>query len=382
MSDWHIEMEKSEISKSWDWYVEIKKSAIPESELFRNSYFDVCRTTDVGSKIDKLSLTPDQICILMLPFIGKDDIDKYMIDSDMMVKYLLKLIYKIKPTINPDFAKINNINNPVYFAWLKQLIETTDHYDFLPIYIYIETFIAYPETGNAKTIKKLLKIRDKTGNNFLLWILHDIAPEYNCEGMDMIHYLLDNFGADSDTKTCYIGQANNSGYTALMLACIHNIQDVAIKMLNNFGSKCNIGKANKRGDTALILACYRKLTDVALKIIEENDVKCDVGKANNSGCTALLWACTNNMSEVAIKMLTKFGAKCNVGKASNNGTTALFWACTNKLTDVAMTMLTNFGTECNIEQKNELNDTALMWACDNNLTEVVEKINELELLNV
>jgi len=386
-----------------DWRIEVDKSEMPKGKMFIDSYFDLCCATDVGSKIDKLSLTADEICLLMLPFITKDDVDRCLINSALMSKYLLKLVYKINPGIDPNFAKINNINNPLYYAWLKQSIRTTDHYDFLPIYRYIETFIVIPEAGDPEIIKKLLKISDKSGTNFLSWCICTML--HTTDSTDhVVHFILDNFcaGCNIDTADhtnntpliwacckkiqrditlkmidklepkCNVGFAGKFSETALLWACRNKLSDVALKMLDKFGTECNIKQVNSNHETALLMACRNNLTDVAIKIIEISP-DCNAGQVNHMNDTALLWACGNNMIDVILLVIDKCILESNIGHANNTKTTVLIFACKRKLTDVAMKILNSF-SDCNTGQIDDLTNTALIWACKNGMTEVAIKI--------
>jgi len=395
------------------WKLEVDKSGIPNINLFKDSYFDICRTTDVGGT--KITLTAEEICILMLPFLTEESIDRCQINRDMLAEKMVKLLWKIKPEIaNP--TNIANRDNPLYLMSLQQTIKETDNYNFVGLYNYIEDHISGTNVISVKLIERFLKMTDKTNNNLLIWCCNKNMPA------NVIIYLLENF-----TKKCNIDQVNNTGHTALLWAC-RNSTDVAIKiinvssenglechpglpnhlgstplmaaccstrkniallMLDTYGTKCNVGYINTTFNiTALLLACTYGLTDVALKIIDIGGPECSVGYVDRNDKTALMYTCINVMTEVALKIIDTFGSECNIGHICNiiympivhmgnppiRGNTALMLACLNKSTDVALKMIDKFGSECNIGHENDMGDTVLMLACKYELTEVAFKI--------
>ena len=65
----------------------------------------------------------------------------------------------------------------------------------------------------------------------------------------------------------------------------------------------NINQVNESGETALILACYNEIERVALKLLEREDI--NVNQVDKDGETALIYACGNKMEKVALKLLEK-----------------------------------------------------------------------------
>jgi ankyrin repeat protein len=59
----------------------------------------------------------------------------------------------------------------------------------------------------------------------------------------------------------------------------------------------NIGYINKDGDTALILACLKNMNSVALKLLEYPEL-CNIRNIDKKGNTALIWANTNKIKEI------------------------------------------------------------------------------------
>jgi nucleoside diphosphate kinase len=171
----------------------------------------------------------------------------------------------------------------------------------------------------------------------------------------------------------YLGQINEDGDTALLLACSNDMNEVALKLTDYKVDQVNPGQINKDGDTALIWACFNKMDEVALELIKFGD-KVNPGQISDDQ-TALLLACRNNMTDVALLLITEFGDKVNPGQINNSDNTALLLACRNKMTEVALELITKFGDKVNpgqikIISKNNI-ETALICACRNNMPDVI-----------
>jgi ankyrin repeat protein len=121
------------------------------------------------------------------------------------------------------------------------------------------------------------------------------------------------------------------------------------------------------GYTSLICACINEMSDIALKIL---DFECKPNQVNNAGYTALIYACRYEMSDVALKILNLDG-NGKPDQVNGYGETALIWACENDMDCVALEIL---DFECSINQSNRFSDTALKCAQKNDMVDVVTKI--------
>jgi hypothetical protein len=299
-----------------NWHMNVEKSEIPTNKVLKGSYFDICRSTEVGGKTTKL--TPDEIFVLMLPIIDiRNVIDRCLLNEDLVIQKLLGLIFEINPDVSFDtivnFEELR-IDSP-QFLLLKHKIKTSDSYDFSTLYTYINRIFKEYKTKNIDIIKKLLKINDKKGFNFLLWCFEKGKPQ------NFIMFLLDNYG----TK-CKIDQVTSTGDTALILACKRSLSDVAIKIIDTFGTECKIDQVTNTGDTALSWACRRCPPDVAIKIIDTFGADCKIDQVTSTGDTALIWACRQSLSDVAIKIIDTFGADCKIDQVTSTGDTAFWFA--------------------------------------------------------
>jgi hypothetical protein len=70
------------------------------------------------------------------------------------------------------------------------------------------------------------------------------------------------------------------------------------------------------------------MDNVALKIIDEFKELCKPEHLDDTGNTALIWACENEMDNVALKLIDEFKELC---KPEQLDDTALIRACHNKL---------------------------------------------------
>lgn len=228
--------------------LKIKKSEIPEHKLFESSYFEIMKNTKIGE--DYLKLLPEEIFILMIPFIDINSvIDRCLLNKDAITKKLLKLVYKIQPNI--DFNFKDQFEDPIQFLMLEQEIKKIKNYDFAKIYTYVYKFYKTEKTTieipDTKIIKKILKLKDKNNNNFILWCTANKKEE------NFILFLLDNYG-----KLFCVDNVNSSSTTILSSACHSNMPDVAIKLIDMFDNDCKPEQLDISNNTALIWACEKK----------------------------------------------------------------------------------------------------------------------------
>ena len=153
---------------------------------------------------------------------------------------------------------------------------------------------------------------------------------------------------------------NRDHWTALMYACYHDMQEVAVALLAT--GYANESAVNKVGETALMIAIASNHTPtVSLAILATNNA--NESAVNVSGNTALLYACTKQWVDVATALL-------NTGRAyptavNREGYTALIKACKYGLSSVAL-MLTSYVPHMVTYQ----GYTALLYACKNNMSVV------------
>jgi ankyrin repeat protein len=100
-------------------------------------------------------------------------------------------------------------------------------------------------------------------------------------------------------------QLDSSLQTALFYACENVLNEIALKLLNIPDLK-NIGVSNYADDTPLIAACLNNMSDVAIKIIETGES--NPGSINYEYMTAYDFAVENEMKEV-IKLLKNITPK-------------------------------------------------------------------------
>ena len=135
--------------------------------------------------------------------------------------------------------------------------------------------------------------------------------------------------------------------------------------------KSNIEQIAGDGNTALMYACMSELENVALELIKTGKSRPE--QISNKGNTALILACNGNMSNVALELIKTGISK--PGQASINGNTALIWACYNNMPTVALELI-NTG-EANINQININKKDALFLAKQNNMIDVIKAIENI-----
>jgi ankyrin repeat protein len=390
---------------------------MPIHKYFNNSYFDIYKNTNVGN--EEFNLTPDELAVLILPFINITDLmDRCSINKHNLSKLLIKLLINLDDTyINFFDTNDLNLNYHLKLTMLKHKIPTVEKYDYTVLF---NNFIKQYNEHNYENIakyKKIVSLHDKNNNTMLTWACKTKKAEDNiillltffkelckpeciskCGNTALIWAcnnkmenvalkLIDEFG-----ELCKPDCITVNGNTALMLACSNKMENVALKLINEFGELCKPNKINyvdeigelckpdcinKNGNTALILACGNKMENVALKLIDKFGELCEpecISKKYNM--TALSWACMNTMENVALKLINEFGELCKPDCISEYGNTALIWACTNNMENVALKLINEFGELCKPDCINHYGETALLWAFNNNMENVVLKLNK------
>lgn len=122
------------------------------------------------------------------------------------------------------------------------------------------------------------------------------------------------------------GQIDAANDTALILACTHNMPEIALILIAM--DVDNIDHVN-HGDTALTWACSYGYSEVALALIATG--RSNPGNVNDNGDTALIWACRNNMNNIALALIAT--GMSNLFHANNN-MSVYFYARKNKMHDV------------------------------------------------
>jgi ankyrin repeat protein len=191
-------------------------------------------------------------------------------------------------------------------------------------------------------------------------LLNDISNDIYIEKLQFFDTHKKKYIMDMLIDTEYVSRVDEYGYTDLMVVCIHEMMEVALKLLN---VDCKPDQVNINEQTALIYACNMNMPKVALKLL---DLDCKPDHVNKSGDTALMSACENSMTEVALKLLD---LDCNPNHVDIIGYTALLYACDKNMPEVALKILDQ---KC-VQHYSQ----ALNIARNNNMYKVVAKIEYL-----
>jgi ankyrin repeat protein len=105
---------------------------------------------------------------------------------------------------------------------------------------------------------------------------------------------------------------------------------IAKKILTFFiDSGFDINEINNHGSTALILACMDGLTEIAKILLKAPNI--DVNKQNYNGDTPLTWACYNGNLELVKLLISK--PNIDFSKKDMGGKDAIYWAKVSTLPD-------------------------------------------------
>ena len=186
---------------------------------------------------------------------------------------------------------------------------------------------------------------------------------------------------DLDPVACSIETRNRFNQTALYWACAcSSLRNVALRLLRCEEARDTLSLVSKlAGKTPLLMACKNELGDVAMAMLDLDPVACCINIRDNDSETALYWACANRLANVALRLLRCEGARDTLSVVSKvAGDTSLLMACNNGLGDVAMAMLDLDPVACCIKTQDNNNETALYWACDNRLANVALRLLRCE----
>jgi len=147
----------------------------------------------------------------------------------------------------------------------------------------------------------------------------------------------------------------------------------AISFLDNNKEYISFCQLTVEGFTALMCACMYQLEDIALAIIKTGYSK--PGHVSNSSCTALIYAINNNLEKVAYELVMHSESNlCHIDTFGNN---ALIHACQTNNENIALFIIKNNNEKCNLQQKNFLGKNALMYAVKNKLNLVSHELNKI-----
>ncbi len=172
---------------------------------------------------------------------------------------------------------------------------------------------------------------------------------------------------------------DNYGNTVLHYACLSNLTNVALELLNKSADDISLEQVSKTGFTSLMIACENKMEDVAIKILDFKPLENDLYHVNFKGETALMIACLKRMENTVNKMLTINPRMdlLNAQQVNKYGNTALMIACSTGLSVIAIKLLELGHDKVNLQQVNVNNQNAYDIAKSKNLTDVVTYIDIL-----
>ncbi len=124
--------------------------------------------------------------------------------------------------------------------------------------------------------------------------------------------LINTFGVKYSTD-----HINVNGDSLLMLSIKYNLLNLCEKLIEQYDAYCLPSQVNQSGETALILACERSHEDIALKLINKFGMNtCLVNKKNCYGKTAMTFAEERQLSEFIKKVnnINKFSEEIELSK--------------------------------------------------------------------
>jgi ankyrin repeat protein len=170
---------------------------------------------------------------------------------------------------------------------------------------------------------------------------------------------------------------NNFTKINLFNNLIHYIKtknsEEALFLLDNNKKFLSLCQQTIRGFTPLICACMYQLEDVALAIINTGYSK--PGHVTDSNFTALIYAINNNLEKVSYALITN--PESNIEHIDGFGNNSLIHACKKRNENIALFIIKHNNEQFNIYQKNNIGKNALMYAVENNLNLVSLELNKI-----
>ncbi len=133
-------------------------------------------------------------------------------------------------------------------------------------------------------------------------------------------------------------------------------------------------EAARPGCTALIWACVKDMESVALKLLQSGPDVRKPDQVNMWSSTALMWACKRGLNAVGLRLLELGLGK--PGSFNHEGNTALIMACESGHETLALQLL-KLGRQCTPHHVNKAGKCALSYAHENDMHAVVARIQTL-----
>jgi len=236
--------------------------------------------------------------------------------------------------------------------------------EFDELYVMIRN----PNTKNASLLQKIRSMRyasslsgQQNGITLLIWLCQFKHRE------PVALALLETGHARPKFVT-------SDGGSALLFACVHDMAQLALAILNRTGGAEAENVFVPDGQTAFLGACKNGMKEVAMRLLHQGHALPEV--INRKGESALLLACSQKkMTDVAMAMIPLLVASGHadvIGHANSEGETALLWACYNNKEELALRLIET--QHANLAQSNQLGDTALITASFNELKAVVTQL--------
>jgi len=128
--------------------------------------------------------------------------------------------------------------------------------------------------------------------------------------------------------------SNKEGYTALSLACIHSLPDVAMAIIET--KRADINATNNDRQTPLMIACAKGLIPVVSTLLANNAA---INAETNNKITALHYAVNSIAADPVIDLLLNNRPPADINAVEVEGETPLFLACAKSLATTALLLL-------------------------------------------
>lgn len=247
------------------------------SAKFPSSYFEAMRNFAKMQEKECVEIDMDDLLIVTMGQTDrlKERIDRCVISSDDMTRVMLR-----------NIMELNRNSQEILQTYIPEIIR-------LKMYEEFQEYI-FSQLGFQAFIDIYEKYKTLFTPEFLTgfpYLSKDLCTVLTCMIIEHNESLCLRLVEMNNTN---LGQVDDYGCTALILACYYGLSKLALKILEM--DKSNPGQIDIDGDTALICACNKNLSEVALKILETG--KGNPHHVNKNGNSALSFAIKNNLRDV------------------------------------------------------------------------------------
>lgn len=170
-------------------------------------------------------------------------------------------------------------------------------------------------------------------------------------------------------ERCIVDDVGDEGENALLYACKHKIDPVAMDLMEFYPEDCGVDCIDENGDTALLWACYNGLENVVMELLKHVNEETLLAR-DADGNDALQYIIKKGLTESAAQIFDIYDEldidtdRMPFDIICDDGNTMLTKSIRSNNDSMTYLLLKHPGS-CRLDHKSEGDLTALMLACVN-----------------